>query len=82
MLIRAVFPIRKVHRERRGATVVSSSPNVPLSQNLFPIGFPEIACRTWKNGNLMMARTAGLRIVRVQTERPGLGVGGMTGIGC
>lgn len=36
------------------------------------LGFPEIACRTWKNGNLMMARTAGFRVVRVQTERPSL----------
>ena len=35
--------------------------------------FPEIACRKWKNGNLMMARTAGFRIGGVQTERLGLG---------
>jgi len=40
------------------------------------LSFPEIACRTWKNGNLIMAQTAGFRILRVQTERPGLGEGG------
>lgn len=32
------------------------------------LSFPKIACRTWKNGNLMMARMAGFKIVCVQTE--------------
>jgi hypothetical protein len=56
--------------------VVSSSPNEPLSQNLFPIEFSRNGLPDMENGNLMMARTAGFRIVRVQTERPGLGVTG------
>jgi hypothetical protein len=33
------FPKRKVQREGRGAAMGSSSPNEPLSQNLFPIEF-------------------------------------------
>jgi hypothetical protein len=36
---RQSFPERKVQRERRGAAVVSSSPNEPLSRNQFPIEF-------------------------------------------
>jgi hypothetical protein len=70
------FPIGKVQRERRGAAVFHRRRTSRFLKICSQLSFPEIAGRTWKSGNLVMARTAVFRVVCVQTERPGLGVSG------
>ncbi len=58
---------------RRWSHRLQTSPFPKICSRL---SFLEIACRTWKNGKLMMARTGGFKIVRIKTERPGLGESG------
>ena len=64
---RHFFSPTNVEQESPGVTVVSSLLNEPLSQNLFPIGGPEIACRTRKNANLAVSSNGRCRN-RAQTD--------------